>query len=165
MWNATTTSDDHPNRRLPWQSVGLMVASHRGQLQRPPIARWKGRDRRFKMGETPSEIALFTVVLFSFAAAGKGLPPPPRSLNHSPRQTRVNIRWSYYPDILVFLTPLFYWPIGFPVCACEGDFQSRGSSGFIFPLKSHSRGGPYPPDPAGSPTSEQAPSLKVNVEC
>ena len=77
MWNATTTSDDHPNRRLPWQSVGLMVASHRGQLQRPPIARWKGRDRRFKMGETPSEIALFTVVLFSFAAAGKGLPPPP----------------------------------------------------------------------------------------
>ena len=57
-----------------------MVASHRGQLQRPPIARWKGRDRRFKMGETPSEIALFTVVLFSFAAAGKGLHHRRRSL-------------------------------------------------------------------------------------
>ena len=113
-----------------------MVASHRGQLQRPPIARWKGRDRRFKMGETPSEIALFTVVFFSFAAAGKGLPPLCSAARISPRRTRVNIRWSYYPDILVFLTPLFYWPIGFPVCACEGDFQSRGSSGFIFPLKS-----------------------------
>ena len=58
---------------MPGSVVGFMVASHRGQLQRPPIARWKGRDRRFKMGETPSEIALFTVVFFSFAAAGKGL--------------------------------------------------------------------------------------------
>ena len=77
MWNARrlTTSRNRRNRR--GNEVGLMVASHRGQLQRPPIARWKGRDRRFKMGETPSEIALFTVVLFSFAAAGKGLPPPP----------------------------------------------------------------------------------------
>ena len=71
----TTQTADKENRR--GNVVGLMVASHRGQLQRPPIARWKGRDRRFKMGETPSEIALFTVVLFSFAAAGKGLPPPP----------------------------------------------------------------------------------------
>ena len=71
----TTQTADKGNRR--GNVVGLiMVASHRGQLQRPPIARWKGRDRRFKMGETPSEIALFTVVLFSFAAAGKGLPPP-----------------------------------------------------------------------------------------